>query len=451
MSENKALIIAGTHSGCGKTTVSLGIMAALSRAGYRVQPFKCGPDFIDPSLHKLVTGKVSRNLDLWMCGQPFCRDSLDKQSRHADLAVIEGVMGMFDGGESSSASLSAAFGIPTILVLDVSSAAESAAAVLKGFEQLNPSVAPEGVILNKVAGERHLDMVSTAIEQHCSAEIVGYVPSTLQFTIPSRHLGLHMGDEQPLKDDDIERLAESIQKHVDLEKLVVLGEVPKKGEIQETRDNAEQFARIGIARDNAFCFYYQDNLDLLRAAGAELIYFSPLNDTTLPESIDGLYLGGGYPELWANRLSSNRSMISSIKDWVEDDGPVYSECGGFMYLTKGIVDHDGRFHEMVDVFPVRSRMQKNLAALGYREIHLQADSFFGPTGTTIRGHEFHYSSIDRMPDSIERNYEGSNSSCEGYRYKNCVGGYSHLHFGLNPNVAAEFVKFCHQRKNKSNS
>lgn len=421
-------------------------MAALSRAGYRVQPFKCGPDFIDPSLHKLVTGKVSRNLDLWMCGKSFCINSLEKQSRDADLAVIEGVMGMFDGGESSSASLSAELSIPTILVLDVSSAAESAAAVLKGFEQLYPSVAPTGVILNKIAGDHHFDMVATAIGHHCSAEIVGYVPRTLQFTIPSRHLGLHMGDELPLKADDIERLAESIQKYVDLEKLVALAGTPENGEIQEPRYNRKRSARIGIARDNAFCFYYQDNLDLLQAAGAELVYFSPLNDSNLPENLDGLYLGGGYPELWADQLSSNKSMISSIKDWIEDDGPVYSECGGFMYLTKGIVDQDGRFHEMVDIFPVQSRMQKNLAALGYREIHLQDDSFFGPTGTTIRGHEFHYSGIDGMPSSIDRLYEENKSSCEGYRYKNCVGGYAHLHFGYNPNVTAEFVKFCHQRK-----
>ncbi len=442
----RGVIIAGTQSGAGKTTLTLGLMAALAREGYRVGPFKCGPDFIDPSLHRLITGRISRNLDLWMSGEAFTCSSFRRHSREYDISVVEGVMGMFDGGTSSSAALAKALDLPIILVLDVRSAAQSVAAVLKGFEMLDPEVAPKGVILNNVASARHLELVSGAIKEHCQAEILGYLPRNLDFDIPSRHLGLHMGGEAPIGHEAIDKLAKTVSEHINLQKVYDLG-----GSAQDIQDNAtsyksERKVRIGVARDKAFCFYYEDNLDLLQNGGAELVFFSPLDDKILPENLGGLYLGGGYPELYAEELSRNQEMQRAVREWAEAGGPVYAECGGFMYLTDGIVDHEGRQHRMAGVFPVLARMRKTCASLGYREICLQKDSFFGKAGTVMRGHEFHYSAIDEMGEEIERIYEVDNGTREGYHYKNVIGGYMHLHFGFTPSAAEEFVNYCQGMK-----
>ncbi len=438
-------IVSGTSSGSGKTTVALGLMAALTQKGYSVQPFKCGPDFIDPGLHKLITGKVSRNLDLWMSGEEFSRKTLARNSRGADIAIIEGVMGMFDGGISSSGALSEAFDIPGILVLDVRSMAESAAAIVKGFETLRPEAAPKGIILNRVASTRHLQLVSDAIREHCQAEILGYLPRTLEFSIPSRHLGLLTGDESPLGPEAIQLLAKTVADHVDLDRLLQLcGSGPETAGSVPARVSAgpkKTRCRIGVARDKAFCFYYEDNFDILRDAGCDVTFFSPLTDTELPNDVDALYLGGGYPELYAKELSNNKKMLAAIRQWIENDRPVYAECGGFMYLTRGIVDEAEVLHTMVGAFPVQARMQKSRASLGYREAQTQAPCCFGPTGTILRGHEFHYSSIDTMPPHITRVYALNNGTHEGYTYKKTLGGYLHLHFGFAPQVADEFIDF----------
>lgn len=434
-------IVSGTSSGSGKTTVALGLMAAFKEKGYAVQPFKCGPDFIDPGLHRMVTGKVSRNIDLWMSGEEFSRKTLARYSHGADIAIIEGVMGMFDGGISSSGTLSEALNIPTILVLDVRSMAESAAAIVKGFETLRPKAAPKGIILNRVASTRHLQLVSDAIREHCQAEILGYLPRTLEFSIPSRHLGLLTGDESPLGPEAIQLLAKTVAEHVDLERIIQLcTTVPELAAYTPSTPKKTQ-CRIGVARDKAFCFYYEDNFDILRDAGCALTFFSPLTDTELPDDVDALYLGGGYPELYAEELSNNKKILAAIRRWIENDRPVYAECGGFMYLTEGIVDEAKVLHTMVGAFPVQARMQKSRASLGYREVQTQAPCCFGPTGTILRGHEFHYSNIDAMPAHISRVYALNNGTHEGYSYKKTLGGYLHLHFGYAPQVADEFINF----------
>lgn len=440
-----AFIITGTSSGSGKTTVSLGLMAAFIEKGLTVQPFKCGPDFIDPGLHKLITGKISRNLDLWMSGKPFVQRCFKTNRPEDGISIVEGVMGMFDGNQSSSAALAAELGIPTILVLDVRSMAESAAAIVKGFEAIQPDVAPVGVILNRIASPRHLQLVSDAIKQHCQAEILGYLPRTADFSIPSRHLGLLTSDDAPLSDDDIKLLSSTVTEHIDLDRIVALcGASTAEILSDETEDTPDPLCRIGVARDKAFCFYYEDNFDLLRNAGAELIFFSPLTDQKLPSDLDAIYLGGGYPELYAKQLSENRAMLNHVRKWIEDSKPVYAECGGFMYLTDGIHDQDGDFHSMVSAFPVKARMQSKRASLGYREVTTQSTSIFGPAGTVLRGHEFHYSTIDEMASGITRVYQVNNGSTEGYQYKNVLGGYMHLHFGYNPDAVREFINFCRE-------
>lgn len=437
-----AIIIAGTQSGSGKTTIALGLMAALAAQGLRVQPFKCGPDFIDPTLHKLVTRVESRNLDCWMAGEAQTRATFSRYSQQADIAIIEGVMGMYDGGPSSSAALARFLGVPVILVLDVRSAAESGAAVLKGFEMLAPDVAPLGVILNRVASPRHLELISTAIKEHCQAEILGYLPRDLHFVMPERHLGLHMGAENPLDKETIARLAQTVEQYIDLDGL---RELADHAVMADTVSGALALppakARLAVARDAAFCFYYEDNLDLLRQQGVELLFFSPLTDQQLPDNINGIYLGGGYPELSARQLSANTAMRKAIKDWAEDGGMIYAECGGFMYLTQGIIDQDGEEYPMVGVFPVQARMQGRRASLGYRQIILRRDGLFGPAGTIMRGHEFHYSTIAEMPATIPRLYDVDNGATEGYQYKNVLGGYLHLHLGFNPEAVKNISQY----------
>ncbi len=438
-----AILIAGTSSGSGKTTITLGLLAALRNLGLAVQPFKCGPDFIDPGLHQLACGRVSRNLDLWMMGEARVRETF--AAAGADISVIEGVMGMFDGRESSSAALAKRLGVPVVLILDVRSAAESVAAVLKGFETLDPEVVPVAVILNRVASPRHLALVSGAIRRYCRAEILGYLPQSLVFSMPARHLGLFTGEEQPISPEGLASLAATIAAQVNLERLLELAATATVSSAENgsaRHENVEAQARIGGARDRAFCFYYEDNFDLLRAAGAELVFFSPLEDRTLPKGLDGLYLGGGYPELYAQELSGNQGMRQAVYDWAQSGRPIYAECGGFMYLTQGIAGDDLGVLPMAGVFPVTARMQKKRASLGYREVRLARDCFFGPASTVLRGHEFHYSVIDAMPEHIERIYAVNDQDSEGYRYKNVLGGYLHLHFGFNPQMAANFVRAC---------
>lgn len=462
-----AFLIAGTSSGCGKTTITLGLLAALRNLGLAVQPFKCGPDFIDPGLHQLACGRVSRNLDLWMMGETSVRETFARCQKSSLppgggglgwggesslVSVIEGVMGMFDGQASSSAALAKALGVPVLLILDVRSAAESVAAVLKGFETLEPEVAPVSVILNRVASLRHLELVSGAIRQHCRAEILGHLPQNLDFAMPARHLGLFTGEEQPISPEALARLAATISVQVNLPRLLELAAVAvsSPAEVDSVRhERVEVQVRIGVAKDRAFCFYYEDNFDLLRVAGAELVFFSPLADRCLPEGLDGLYLGGGYPELYARELSGNLGMRQAVYEWAQSDRPLYAECGGFMYLCQAITGDDVGVLPMAGVFPVTARMQKKRASLGYREAHLEADCFFGPAGTVLRGHEFHYSVIDEMPDHIARIYAVNSSvngdeGREGYRYKNVLGGYLHLHFGFNPEMAGRFVRACRQ-------
>ncbi|CAK8721324.1 Cobyrinate a,c-diamide synthase [Candidatus Electrothrix laxa] len=468
MTSNKnALIIAGTHSGCGKTTVTLGVMAALKQRGMNVQPFKCGPDFIDPSLHLLMTDQVSRNLDVRMCGADYVQDifhthaPLAGDPSNEGISIIEGVMGLFDGGQGSAATLARFLDIPVLLVVDVRSAAESVAAVVKGFEELDPQIKVAGVIFNRVGSERHMQMISDAVRKHCRAQIIGALPRDNTVSLPSRHLGLHMGTEVEL---NRQRLIKLMEKHLDLDLLLEIAQQPEPDAIQPKTaeptpssspasssslglgptSSATTKVRLGVARDEAFCFYYQDNLDMLKKVGAELVIFSPLHDAGLPDSLDGLYLGGGYPELHAETLAANASIRAEIQDFSRSGKPVYAECGGFMYLTKAIVTAEEKQYSMVGVYPVVSRMQQGLRRLGYRQVEMQNTTILGSAGNHCYGHEFHYSAIDKMPEEIKRGYMLDDGRAEGYLIDNTLAGYVHLHWGKTPEAARYFVQMMGQ-------
>ena len=452
MSSQPALLIAGTHSGCGKTTVTLAIMAALAGRGLAVQPFKCGPDFIDPSLHRMVTGRVSRNLDCRMCGEAFVRRTFGKNSPEQGCAVVEGVMGLFDGGEGSAATLAKTLELPVILVIDVRSAAESVAAVVHGFATLDPGLTLAGVICNRIGSDKHREMVAAAIRVHSQVPIIGFLPRRDEVRIPSRHLGLHMGEEHPLAGEGLAQLAALAEEHLDLDLLLrIAGEreaTPVATEEPAATASGLEPVRIGVARDAAFCFYYEDNLDLLRAAGAELVFFSPLADEKLPPNVQGLYLGGGYPELYARELSAGQGMHHQIHAFAASGKPIYAECGGFMYLCQSIVDLEGHEFPMIGLYPFRTRMQSRLRSLGYRQPVVLRDCLLGPAGTVLHGHEFHYSTIEASQLPVEAVYRLEDGRPEGYIHENenTLAGYVHLHWGRTPEVAARFVQTCRQSR-----
>lgn len=449
-----ALLIAGTHSGCGKTTVTLGLMAALRRRGLTVRPFKCGPDFIDPSLHRMVCGTLSYNLDCRMCGEDFVRTSFGRHNPPGDhgIAVVEGVMGLFDGGTGSAAHLAKTLGLPVLLVVDVRSAAESVAAVVKGFATLDPELSLSGVICNRVASARHEALIRGAMAQ-TGVPIVGFLPREERIAIPSRHLGLNMGEEEPLGPAALERLAALVEEQLDISGVLALAERaavqpavppgagllrPCRGQAGPGLDNDAQDCgpvRLGVARDAAFCFYYEDNLELLSRAGAELLFFSPLADAELPAGLGGLYLGGGYPELFAERLSGNTALRAAVLDFSRRGAPVYGECGGFMYLCETLQDLDGHSWPMAGVFPFACVMNPRLRSLGYREPEQRRATFFGPAGMRLFGHEFHYSSLSSPPQ------DGAWQD-GGYTRDKTLAGYIHLHWGRTPEAAAALVQAC---------
>ncbi len=436
------LIIAGTHSGCGKTTVTLALMAALCRRGLDVRPFKCGPDFIDPTLHQRITGRLSRNLDQRMCGAEYVTNLYARCSSSDGISIIEGVMGLFDGGDGSAAALARLLDIPVLLVVDVRSAAESVAAVVRGFETLDADICLAGVIFNRVGSERHQQMITRAVQQHCQTEIIGSLPRNNSITLPSRHLGLHLGSEIEL---DTDQLAELVERHLDLDRLLTgcqgVGKRACETKARHIKPVAEK-VRIGVARDEAFCFYYQDNLDMLQQAGAELVMFSPVHDSGFPPDLDGLYFCGGYPELHGEKLAANQAMRQQVLAFSRSKRPVYGECGGFMYLTRAIIDADGKEHPMVGVYPTVARMDRRLRRLGYRQAVMQMDTILGTEGSRCHGHEFHYSAIEPMDETVQRGYVLDDGRVEGYVIDNTLAGYVHLHWGQTPQAATHFVEAC---------
>ncbi|KAF0219349.1 MAG: cobyrinic acid a c-diamide [Geobacteraceae bacterium] len=471
----KSIIIAAPHSGSGKTTVALGIMECLKRHGLTVAPFKVGPDFIDPGYHGVVTGRTSINLDGWMCGAEFVEETFACHVQDADVAVIEGVMGLYDGiggvsDEGSTAQVAKLLGASVILVVDAKCQARSAAALVKGFAEFDPQVRVVGVIFNNVGSDNHARILREAVEAAVAeVKVLGCLPRDERLNIPSRHLGLLTADENPLPETFLGHLAEAVEMHVDVDGIVNVGATPcgcpKPGRPRRAAPT-ENPVRIAVARDEAFCFVYEDNLRLLREAGASIVEFSPLRDAYLPADVAGIYLPGGYPEVFADILAANEGMKQSIREAIDNGMPAYAECGGFVYLTQGVVGaglapaqsghpQGAPLHEMVGIFLVMTRMLPKRKALGYREVELTADAIIGSTGAVARGHEFHYSEMGAMPAHVERVYlvrkNGIDLGHEGYRYKNCLASYIHLHFGSCPGMAAAFVESCRKYKAKIKS
>jgi cobyrinic acid a,c-diamide synthase len=452
----KGLVVAGTHSGVGKTTLTLGLMSAWRRQGHMVQPFKVGPDFIDPGHHGRAAGRASHNLDGWMLSREENLRIFRQHTETADLAVVEGVMGLFDGYDGkteagSTAQMAKWLGLPVLLTVDARSMARSAAALVKGFATFDPDLTLAGVVFNRVAGPSHLSYLTEAMELVPQVRCFGGLPRQSDLAIPERHLGLATTEDHPLAEEYLGALADLVTTHLDLEALwQALPEVTRPPVSELSRVTAPQ-VRLGVARDQAFCFYYPENLEWLRHFGAELVEFSPLADTQLPSDLHGLYLGGGYPELHAGRLAANTGLIRDLKNKAQAGLPIYAECGGLMYLSEEIQDLSGDRHAMVGAVLVQVRMLPRLKALGYREVTLTADCLLGPAGTRARGHEFHYSEIISETAGLRKLYQltprrGGEPVPEGYSVGRVLASYVHLHFGSNPEVARHFVDCCRRFK-----
>jgi cobyrinic acid a,c-diamide synthase len=445
-------LIAGTSSGVGKTTVTLAIAAALRGRGKIVQLFKGGPDFLDTGHHSRIAGRKSRNLDTWMLSHEENCDILRRGSQGADLVIVEGMMGLFDGKsgadeQGSTAEIAKLLKLPVVLVVDASKSARSVAALVLGFEMFDPDLELAGVILNRVASERHFQMLKTAIVSRCSTPVLGWLPREPAISIPERHLGLHTAQES--SEEDVEGqasvLASVAERYLELDRIVELrcGLHLAPGGV--ATEKTAIGARVGVAYDSAFTFYYEDNLDLLRREGAEIVFFSPLVDCSLPVGLDALYLGGGYPELHAAKLSGNVAMRHAIREFAESQRPIYAECGGMMYLAASLTTNDGMSHDMAGVLPCHVEMTTRLTRFGYVAVEFTQDCLLGPKGTVIRGHSFHYSQmteVEGLASSYQIDYSLSGRrEQEGFGVSNAniLASYIHLHFGANPAVAACFL------------
>ncbi len=448
MSVIAALCITGLASSVGKTTVTLALAAAFRRRGLRVRCAKVGPDFIDPGFHEAVTGTPSRSLDGWMLEPEALRRAFARAGHEADLVLVEGVMGLFDGLDGRSETASTAevakrFGLPVVLVVDASAQVRSAAALVLGAERLDPDLDVAAVVFNRAGGERHVRWLHEALEGHCRARALGALPWRDELRLPERHLGLVTARERRFAAASCDALADLAERSIDLDAVLALArstvapEAPPAPAVPRTR--------LGVALDDAFQFYYPENLEALRAAGAEVVPWSPLEDAGLPD-VDGLYLGGGYPEVHALRLAANATARAAVRDFVLAGRPVYAECGGLMYLAERLEDPDGRAHPMVGVLPVHVRLRPRRLTLGYREVRLEADSLLGPRGVRLRGHEFHASHLE-APPAVEATYRVSDPAGgepwpEGYRVGNTLASYVHLHFDSRPETADAFVAAC---------
>ena len=443
------LVIAGTHSGVGKTTATLAILAALKARGRRVQPFKAGPDFIDPGHHSAATGRPSRNLDGWMLGEAINREVFTRASADADLSIIEGMMGLFDGSSpvneiGSTAELAKQLDAPVLLVIDGSAMARSAAAMVSGYATFDPALRVAGVLFNRVSSEGHYTLLKEAIEQETDVMVVGYLRPDQTIAISDRHLGLVTAMEQGTG-ELYDLLAKAAAETIDLDRIEALARSCREltgVASQPILRNHGSTVRVGVAQDLAFCFYYSDNLELLEGEGAELVKFSPMNDQALPD-VDMLYLGGGYPELHGARLAENLGMRTAIKTFAERGGTVYAECGGMMYLTQAIRDLAGKSHEMVGLFAAVAVMSHEKMTLGYRELQISQPCVLGEVGVNVRGHEFHYSLVEPTGQlqyaCTLRDAQGKSKGQDGLVAGNTVGLYSHLHFASQPRIAASLI------------
>ncbi|SDE84779.1 cobyrinate a,c-diamide synthase [Sporomusa acidovorans] len=448
------VVIAGVSSGVGKTTIVTGLLAALTKRGVKVQSYKVGPDYIDPGFHRLASGKSAHNLDTWLVPPESLSEIFASTAQGNDIAVIEGVMGLFDGGRfgvSSTAAVAKLLQAPVILVIDAKSMGESAAAIALGFKTYDPEVNLAGVIINRLGSESHKLMVCEALER-VGIPVIGTVFRNQELTMPERHLGLTPVTEQDAA-AAVSKMGQQMAEQVALPELLALAKTAgplwqQNAVVKGTGDRSA--VRIGVAQDEVFSFYYPSSLQVLTEYGAELVYFSPLNDRQLP-AVDGIVLGGGFPEMFVKELSANAVMRNDILQAAKRGMPIYAECGGLMYLARQITDFDGRTYDMAGVIPAACSMQSKLETVGYVKTRALTDNVLCACGESLRGHEFHFSRMvpDGSPEEFPWAFEFKKMRTGalyqgGYASGNILASYLHMHFAGNRLSARRFVDRCTQ-------
>jgi cobyrinic acid a,c-diamide synthase len=445
--DSDAFLIAGTHSGAGKTTVAFALLALLAEHGVEPHAFKLGPDFIDPGFHRVATGRPSYNLDAWMMGLEGMQQCFRQHEGY--LRVIEAMGGLFDGRdgteEGSAAWTGKKLGVPVVLVVDAWGMTRSVGAVIEGFKNFDADTVISGVILNRVGSRPHYDMILSALSPDIRALVLGFVPYDAGLVVKERHLGLTTVEELTGGSELKKRILDMCRETIPIENLCAklrLG-TPAVRPANSRRRIQEPTATIGVAVDRAFCFYYQENLDLLEQAGAQLVRFSPMESDILPD-VDGLYFGGGYPELFARGLSENLSMRTSVLTAAKRGMPIYGECGGMMYLGDAIRTFEGTSYPMVGILGGEFAMDPKYLAIKYVEVKTNADTLLGPAGTEARGQEFHQSRPIVAPDfgCYTVRTSAGKLFAEGLLRNNVLGSYIHLHFCSNASIPAHFVEAC---------
>ncbi len=462
------LVMAAVSSGCGKTTVVTGLLSALRNQGIKVQSYKIGPDYIDPGYHRLASGRPAHNMDTWLMSRETMVNAFIDNAKDADISIIEGVMGLYDGGRggiSSTAEIARLLDAPVVLVIDCKSMGASAAAIAMGFREYARDIRIAGVVLNRLGSENHQRMIEEAMAG-IGMPVLGAVRRNELLAMPERHLGLLPAEENAREQQAVDAMGEAMGRQLNLAGLMQLAHDARPLDrmvsqaelyIQKVvegrkRSFPDDFGRIkiGLARDEAFSFYYPESLAVLSQLGAQIVEFSPLRDKKLPE-VDGLLFGGGFPEMFAGELSANEEMLSDIRKAADKGMPMFAECGGYMYLSQSLTDFEGKVYAMAGLLPAQVQMNKKLQMVGYVEAQLQQDCCLGAAGLKIRGHEFHFSSeitgeaditgerafsFTRMRNGAV--YPGGFVANRG----NIVGSYLHLHFAGCPEAAAAFVGSC---------
>lgn len=461
MKINKAcqgFVVAGTHSSAGKSSVSMGLMRLMKNKGWSIKPFKVGPDYIDPGHHAKACGEPSYNLDTVMCTRNYVKDLFNDVMDQGDIAIIEGVMGLHDGAsptseKGSTAEIAKLLDLPVILVIDGRAMSRSSAAQVLGFMQLDPMVKLIGVIANNINSPRHAEIIKSSIERYTSAKLLAWLPTSQELNIPSRHLGLQQSIEQ--KNDIYKKWAKHIESHIDLKFFTKLLKIkkPLQAPTKQIKNPKRWKAKsnnseinIAIAKDEAFQFIYQDTIDSLSHQGFKITFFSPLHDPHLPENMDVYYFPGGYPELHAQPLSKNRSLLKEIKKGGLVGKIIIGECGGLMYLGKGITDSMGKKHSLVGLFNYNTSLKSKKLTLGYRKL-VNASKVSSEKNLTLHGHEFHYSSLinnKEIPNWSHLTPKKHNEITDGFRILNCFSFYSHIYWGSN----SAWIKFIKNLVNK---
>lgn len=439
------VMISATGSNCGKTTMMLSLLSALRQKKMTVQSFKSGPDYIDPMFHSFITQRKTYHTDAFFSDKKMLLRTIAEHSSDSDISIIEGAMGFYDGiGKSSEASaytVASLTNTPVILILNPQNMGISVAAIVKGYLEFRENNNIKGVILNRVKPSMY-SYYKDIIESETNIKVCGYLPELEGVTLKSRHLGLMTAAETDNLSEIVQTLGEKAAETLDTDLILNIAASAEPLEYNDEKIKPEGSYRLGIARDKAFCFYYEENLDMLEQSGAELVYFSPTDDEKLPDNLDGLYFGGGYPELYLEKLSSNHSFIESLKNEVSKGIPVFAECGGFMYLQKGIYDKNGDFFRTAGILDGTSELGEKLCRFGYITVASDEDTVISRKGMQLKAHEFHYS------DSTENGSSFTAVKPNGKSWKaivnrdNITAGYPHIFFPSEPETVRIFSRKC---------